>query len=328
MNDQETDRSLHCPNCGAEVHGEYCHRCGQKQEEYVSSLKHILHQFLEDYFTFDSRFFRSIGPLFAKPGYLVNEYLDGRRQSFIRPLRMYLFASLIFFFVLSIGAEFRLFGGGAEERERSAARVDSVFTAVRDSLRNSTLDSSERALVEGIFRATRDTGFAGNEYDTEGDTGEGTFNLEQAEGDTTGQVHDVTFNFRGKTYHYRLNEATFERDFINNMPKMMFILLPIFALLLKILYIRRDRLYVEHLVFALYYHAFVFLLFSAVTLIGSGWLQMIAFWGVVVYLFLAMLRVYRQSIFKTLLKFGGLLMIYGLTLAAALLGNIVVTVVI
>jgi len=318
MNDIQ---NRHCPNCGAEVHGEYCHRCGQKQDEYVSSLKHILHQFLEDYFTFDSRLFRSIGPLFFKPGRLVNEYLGGKRQRFIRPLRMYLFASLIFFFILSVGGEVVIIGGGTEEQEDVAATTDSVMRTIRDSFRATSTDSATRARMESVFKALEDTAVA------RPDTGFGTIDVRRAEEDTTGETVNIRFRYGGEVHTYRLNQETFRRDFINNLPQMMFVLLPLFALVLKLLYIRRNRLYVEHLVFALYYHAFVFLLFSATTLLSVGFISTLGALLVVIYLFLALLRVYRQSVFKTLVKMVGLMVVYGVTLGVALAGNVILTII-
>lgn len=103
------------------------------------------------------------------------------------------------------------------------------------------------------------------------------------------------------------------------LPQTMFVLMPIFAVLLKIMYIFRRRLYMEHLIVALHSHAFLFLnliLGIALSMLGTwliphaGWLSPIIHlleWALViwalVYLFLMQKRVYRQGKFMTTLKY-------------------------
>jgi hypothetical protein len=109
---------------------------------------------------------------------------------------------------------------------------------------------------------------------------------------------------------------------------MVLCCIPLFALVLKILYIFKRRYYIEHLIFALHTHAFVFL--STVIIIGIGfllyWKAPPAFTPLVcTFLGLAVLiqllrstrRVYRQNWLATLFKFalGGV--IYSITLGLA-----------
>ena len=88
-----------CPNCGSLQTAAYCAACGQDQRDPIRSLPHWLHEYLGDSFTFDSRLFRSLGPLLLKPGLLTREFIAGRRQRYIPPLRAYLFISLLYFLV-------------------------------------------------------------------------------------------------------------------------------------------------------------------------------------------------------------------------------------
>jgi len=103
------------------------------------------------------------------------------------------------------------------------------------------------------------------------------------------------------------------------LPQTMFVLMPIFAVLLKIMYIFRRRLYMEHLIVALHSHAFLFLnliLGIALSMLGTwlvphaSWLSPIIHlleWALViwalVYLFLMQKRVYRQGKFMTTVKY-------------------------
>lgn len=92
-----------CPNCNETISKtfEFCPSCGQgtKLDQSVGSL---LTDFLNDYFTFDSKIIRSVLPLISKPAFLTIEYLQGRRVQYIAPLRLFIFLSLIFFLALSL----------------------------------------------------------------------------------------------------------------------------------------------------------------------------------------------------------------------------------
>jgi Protein of unknown function (DUF3667) len=90
-----------CQNCGAGLTGNYCYNCGQKRTGlHDRSIKALLGHFFEEIFVWDSRFFRSIKYLFIKPGFLTHEYISGRFQSYISPLKMFLFTSFVLFFIM------------------------------------------------------------------------------------------------------------------------------------------------------------------------------------------------------------------------------------
>ena len=101
------NKTTHCLNCGAYI-GEtnYCHNCGQMNTDKRLTLKQLLHDFFGDYFTFDSKFFRSLFPLLVRPGHLTREYVSGRRVSYVLPLRLYIFTTFVFFFVLALNTKF------------------------------------------------------------------------------------------------------------------------------------------------------------------------------------------------------------------------------
>lgn len=109
------------------------------------------------------------------------------------------------------------------------------------------------------------------------------------------------------------------------LPRMMFAMLPIFALLLKFLYVRRGRYYVEHFIFSLHFHAFVFLLLTVYMgleyvpgVAGSGLGVAVAGW-MLLYLFIAMKTVYGQPFLKTAVKYFTLLWCYFFTLVISFL---------
>jgi hypothetical protein len=97
----ESIAQRNCQNCGADLTGNYCSRCGQKSTAvYDKSLKSLMNHFFEEFFTWDSRFFLSMKYLFTRPGYLTHEYISGRIQSYVSPVKLFLFTSFALFFIM------------------------------------------------------------------------------------------------------------------------------------------------------------------------------------------------------------------------------------
>src|ERR1700730_7134916 len=94
---KESPLLTHCENCGAELHGHYCSKCGQAAVDYHRSFRHVIIDVLDSFLNWDSKFVRSIGLLLWRPGWLTNQFLEGRRVRFVHPLRLYLLVSIAFF---------------------------------------------------------------------------------------------------------------------------------------------------------------------------------------------------------------------------------------
>ena len=114
------------------------------------------------------------------------------------------------------------------------------------------------------------------------------------------------------------------RAWLENLPIAMFCLLPFYALLLKILYIRPKRFYSEHLVFAMHIHTVAYIVFTVLVLLpdvpGFGWLGPLLVLALAVYYFLALKRYYGNGAFLTLVKYAILAGLYSVLLALALAG--------
>jgi hypothetical protein len=96
------ERSPNCTNCGAAVSGKYCSVCGQRVEYHLHSLRDFLSEAVEVLTHADSRLWRTLGPLLFRPGFLTQQFLAGRRASYLPPLRLYLVLSVLFFLVVSV----------------------------------------------------------------------------------------------------------------------------------------------------------------------------------------------------------------------------------
>lgn len=111
----------------------------------------------------------------------------------------------------------------------------------------------------------------------------------------------------------RADEEQLAEYILKNLPLMMLILIPIFALILKLLYVRKKHFYIKHLIHALHLHSFAYLFYGLSLIVMTYFIQdednasvfgLISFLIVSTYAFISFLRVYRQHWFKTLIKFN------------------------
>ena len=352
-----------CLNCGATLPGAFCPACGQKAQAARQSVGVLVREQFAEFWGVDGRFWRSVGALLFRPGHLTREYVAGRRMRYLRPLRLYLTATLAFFFLLSVldpaaRLERQLVGSiDADSLVVPAARIavlDSLLAAPPDPVEGSfdgdtatvadwEIDVQE-AVEGGAARERRrlvverqvlagmppDSALSAVALDRAVGSLAGQSDIEISDvpsGWLRGDVADIV-HATNRTDQARAT-AAFLRAAIGRVPTVMFVLLPLFALLLKLLYVRRDWYYAEHIVFALHTHAFAFLVFSLAlgALVAPGALaaalRVVA--GVAVpviplYFLLAMKRVYGQSWGKTVLKGTLLSVAYSLLLAFGIVG--------
>lgn len=278
MMNQEIKSSA-CLNCGTPRDGaEYCPHCGQEHRDPVRSVNDLVHQVLDDIFSLDSRIARTVGTLFRHPGRLTQEYLRGRRVRYVPPLRLYLMSSLVFFLALTWSNDEMVFRTSGFESGSPSAPT-AAAEAPADS---SGFDASR---VRGV--------------------------------PLVGGLLERRLERLAEMGEVERNQAL-SRGVARNLPKGVFAMLPVFALALKLVYVRRSRGYVEHFIFALHVHAFAFLVALPTIAIENAFLRSVTLVAVTVYIFLAMRRVYAQSRSKTVGKFVLLSMSYGLLLVVAM----------
>lgn len=306
-----------CLNCGDQTVGTFCPRCGQRKVDVRISLRRMLGEALEDQLSVNSTLPRTLFALFFRPGCLTREYVQGRIVRYVPPLRLYLVSSLLFFvilpFVADPGKMISLQGGDASADSVRTARIaDSVLLA--HARRNG--EDTVR-LATAVTKARADHGHGNIQF-----------------GPNPEQVPQLfkPLAQRMKSTEERLNamprrEAmrTLIEAFEENAPAGVFVMMPLFALLLKILYARRKRFYVEHFVFALHVHAFTFLTGAMLMLARSRVLNgLLSIW-LMVYLFLALKNVYGQGIVRTFLKYVTLGVLYTFLLVFGVTATVLMT---
>lgn len=289
-----------CPACGADLTGAYCANCGQRATSPVLSVRKLLRDVLEDQFSVNGTLPRTLTALFFKPGFLTKEYLRLRISPYVPPFRLYLVASVLFFLVIS----FRT--GPPTLTVEDRAEFDSVRAALRDSTaaRRARGEAPPRQRF-GISIDPTQRNWAENVSVNLGN--ERLNGMIRARLQTLGELPPEE----------ALGRVV--RGMVENAPKVIFLLLPLYALLLKLLYIRSKRYYVEHFIFALHVHAFAFVLFLLMSLLQNVHYMPGLLWvWLMLYFWLALKRVYGQSRLKTTAKWFVLGGTYAVAVACGL----------
>jgi uncharacterized protein DUF3667 len=235
-----------CLNCGADLHGRYCHACGQKAVGLHVGVHDFVHEATHEFLHLDGKILSTVKLLVLRPGQLTKEFIEGRRVRYITPLRLYLTFSVLFFALAALAPP-----------DRSIVRINT---------------------------------------------------------DTRGAATSAA----------ETKEAEHTRDLIlHNIPRMLFVVLPGFALLTLLFYRKRLPYYVPHLYFAVHVNAFAFLLLSLSSLLGlAGRAGEVVggtlFLAIVPYHYLALRRFFGESWPRTLAKGTAIGVLYLLMIAGGM----------
>ena len=298
-----------CLNCHTSpLYGRYCHSCGQENLEPKETVWHLVDHFFKDVTHFDGKFFSSVKYLLKKPGFLSTEYVLGRRASYLNPIRMYVFTSAIFFLIL-----FTL----------NASNMKNVNFSVAQ--RGKSIDSLEKE----VGQTKGPTVIVKNLTTWHPDDYKSLKTYDSVQANLTDKLRDGWFKklmmrrLVVANEEYTHDSRSYGEHFLENLfhsfPKILFVSLPFFALILRLLYVRRSKqwLYVDHGIFTIHLYCATFILLLADILLAElsnrldwPWLQTLCtvlIFAIVlymfIYLFIAMRAFYRQGWWKTLLKF-------------------------
>src|SRR6266403_5064355 len=137
----------HCENCGVPLTGHYCAQCGQAAVDYRRSFRHVMADVLDSFLNWDSKFFATIALLISKPWRLTNEFLAGKRVRYVNPLRLYLLASILFFFAVNYWAKsihFQPTKFPDEKRAEVAAAIADKRGEIEAELKKENLTPEQR----------------------------------------------------------------------------------------------------------------------------------------------------------------------------------------
>lgn len=323
----------HCENCGAPLSGKYCAQCGQPAIDYRRSFRHVIVDVLDSFLNWDSKFFATIGLLIAKPWRLTNEFLAGKRVRYLHPLRLYLLASILFFFAVNYWAK-SIPPTKLSNQDRAEIQAE---------LKNEDLPPDARAKLEKALKldSPTPTPATPDVSKPSGSPPEASTKTDQSLSMKSERAFFQSGNpqtpfekwletrAKEKMGEHGTNMQLFLITLINNLPGMMLCCIPLFAFVLKILYLRRRIFYIDHLIYALHIHTFAYvgimlIIFATIGLNRlapnmMGWIA-IPWLAFAAQIFISIRRVYRQGWFISVIKFffGGFayLMVLSVALAA------------
>jgi hypothetical protein len=310
-----------CLNCGATVEERYCTRCGQENLEIRESFGHLFRHFFEDFTHYDSKLLITLKDLIIKPGFLTKEYLSGKRASYLHPIRMYVFISFVYFLTMF---SFNHFDDKFEEalKDYGSLEAKKQIAANLHSIKGNDTIVQQIITANGLDTLPAHSNFivVGNiDYS----------DLQSYDSLQNSLPEDKRDHSLKSWFYHRClvsvdhygGKAAIMRTAVRTqhiIPKMMFVLLPLFAWLLTLFYNRKKYLYADHAIFSIHFHTFFFLLLFIID-IGAKILPAVfqalnnqAILIGLVYMIIALRKTYQESLIKSVLKALGVLFLYAI----------------
>ena len=281
LTDHAPAQPSHCANCDAAVSGNFCAACGQETRLHVPSAAEFAHEFVGHYVALEGKLWKTMVLLLCRPGRLTADYLAGRRARYVQPLRLYLTFSVLFF------ALFQYAG-------LNIVNFDDLDNAQPGQHAAMTITPGPAALSHPDDELTigRVVAFVNPHWKAKANA----FDALSAEA----------------------KSRVAAKSFFTYGPYALFLLMPVFALYLKLLYLGSGRRYGEHLLFALHSNAFAYVTFALLVLAPFGIVKFALVLWLMAYLPLAMRRVYGGALWATLLRWLVLVLLHVLSIACAI----------
>lgn len=336
-----------CKNCEQifDSSYEYCPHCGMEATDNLT-VGVLFSNTIENYFSIDARFFRSFLTLMIRPGVLARRFVDGKRLKYLHPAQFYLFISVVFFFIFSFTVRkadtevSEAIKKGFEQEislDSVIANVDSLdMEEARKGLKKNQMiiGLSDEELVELDSVMTSDSsmedisfGFKRKLLDSLIGAGAP---LEQKY-KAMGMKEDT--NAFGRRFYtqilkfYEKQGGGILQVLFDTIPIAMFLLLPLFAVFLKIFY-WKPATFAHHLVFSFYFFTFIFTSFCVTLLVNKVWeipiwIEVLICFSFVLYLMLALRNFYRSSWLGAFLKASMISFLYMLIIVPVAAAGIV-----
>lgn len=338
LSPKTNDEDQHCKNCETDFKGNFCPNCGQSIKEIDQPFNFLVYDFMGTMFAFDSRFFRSLYTLLFIPGRFTRDFILGKRQRYMSPFKFYVFVSFFFFLILgkvsNKGIEYlenymesKSQSGQTMHKEVLTEAFTETINELNESSTDSIADISAKAEGNKI-----DLKFGADSVSVSLDGSEPLRSIKTSS-ISNGLIQYAKKNKWNESKMKMLNKAllmlnyphVYIADFLKLLSWSLFLLMPVFAFLLKFFFIRHRIRYIRHLVFAVNIHSIMFMIYIFMMLLFI-WLpaEYTAFSGycfllIPLYVYVGMKRFYQQSYIKTFVKFFILSGVYNLVLLLSLI---------
>ncbi len=246
---------IDCLNCGKIVTETYCPHCGQENAESRKSFSYLFTHFVEDFTHYDNAFWKTIKYLLFRPSRLTREYLAGKRKLYVAPVKLYIFISFIAFFLPGIlpdmdhdkDTQRSVREAEAHKYDHNYEEADSIIKA----------NSGRKIPTIGNYSSVK-------EYDSIQKTLPASRERSKLLEKFERRMAEINEKYTTKEVI-----GKFKESFIHNLPKVLFLYLPLFAFSLWLFHNKKKWYYFEHGIFTLHY--FSFLLLNTTIFLTLGW---------------------------------------------------------
>lgn len=251
-----------CLNCKYVVENRFCPNCGQENTDTRKTFHHLFIHFFEDLTHYENAFWRTIKNLLFKPAALTKEYLSGKRLSYLAPVRLYIFISFITFLLITIfPSEISSFDKPAEKESVITTKNRAFQNTItnNDSIKKNQTDSNEENQLFNF-------GYESVEQ----------LDSIQKHAPASDKLSDFNYWINKKIQVVRDNNTQseiiekFVKSFTNNLPKVLFVFMPIFAFFLWLFHNKKRWYYFDHGIFTLHYFSFLLLIFLLLFLVNKA----------------------------------------------------------
>ena len=256
MSKHKIRHSKTCLNCGSFVEKNFCPACGQENSESRQSFHHLFTHFVFDLFHYDNAFWRTIKYLFISPARLSLEYMNGKRRSYVNPFSLYIFISFLAFFIPSV----------LPNEWQSEVPKQEVMTSF-DSIKRLEDNKELNRGIEEISNIPNTVYNSISKEDTQ---------INEKDRTSKNIIRSILEN--AKDEHKKEQAIEF---FIHNLPKVLFIYMPIFAFWLWLFNNKKKRYYFDSGIFTLHFFS-VSLLSITICIVFSHILEWIG-WDTITY---------------------------------------------
>lgn len=344
-------RGNRCLNCDhpLDISDKYCPSCGQLNSTKKLSFDDFFYEFFAGVFAYDSKLRNTLTVMLFSPGKLSEDYKNGKRARYANPFKFYLSISIIFFIIYNLTNSFDFedaaLNNSREVQELSPEEIEKLRENLNKvpALKTSTLNLDSLLLGEQAptVKTYKDKYISEKEMDSLGLFNSFVPQLElyeqfYLESDIRNSETALdSLNHDPSTYNkwiykkvvdytvFKEEPMIFVNYFINKLPLIIFFYLPVFALFIWLLYMRRPFNYMEHLIFTFHVQStfFVIMAFALIfdyifdTSSFSGFASLVFLF----YLYKAMRKFYKQGRFKTIVKF---ILLNGIFLTLAVIAAI------
>ena len=300
-----------CQNCGYIVRKRFCPKCGQENIETRQSFHYLFTHFIEDLVHYDGSFWKTLKNLLFRPGILTREYLKGKRKEYVAPVKLYIFISFFVFFVGGIISTFTTQSDLENIKFRTTNPITEAQNISNDSVKNTLSNINEEWTFVTGERTLKEYDSIQNSLPK---------SLKDSNFERIVKRKEIVLKQKYTSWELGLKIAETAKK---NIPKFLFVYMPLFAFFMWLFHSKKKWYYFEHGIFTLHYFSFLLLsFFITFSIIGplseyfNHWFinsisflaYLIIYIWMFVYFFKAHRKVYNYSRISTI--FRGLFLLF------------------